>query len=611
MEAQERKKQRDKKRYANDSESKKSYEKARRLENRIIREEDERKKQSDKKGYASDNKKINPWRNESHLIGKQNTAEAAFNHQLSANPMLSDHHQRLQVALEAHKKVHAINEARALLHEAPVPQVPEDGLVQGEAKTAMEDVYQLNDSPSEAVNIDDMVAKLNQDQARVFDRIVTHLVHQKRHEDCQSTCSSLQPLYMFLSGVGGTGKSFLIHTFKAKIAQLWTDMGALTCALCAPTGLAAYNINGVTVHRLFQLPVEHEGKTSTYWPLPKESVKVMRNGFRHLKLIIIDEVSMLSSLNLACIHLRLEELFGGDQWFGGINILFVGDILQLPPVHGSPVFQSISNKLIATRLGCLTSVNIWHLCVEYDELIINQRQKEDVEFGLLLNDVRTDSLSANTIATLKNKVMTCTPLEKFQDLLKSGKSPLSLFSTRKACEIFNFGMLANLRVGIVEVPCIDETDETTGPVKWTKRAAPALQKLNLDCNLTAGLEAVLKLAVGARVMLRRNINTMEGLVNGALGTVKSIGVHCIHVMFDHNPAKECQIKRVRSKFQVIQKCFVYRKQFPLILAFAVTIHKCQGLSLDCAIIDLSSDVFTTVKSILKKGVRVFTYIALT
>ena len=165
-------------------------------------------------------------------------------------------------------------------------------------------------------------------------------------------------------------------------------MGALTCALCAPTGLAAYNI----IHRLFQLPVEHEGKTSTYWPLPKESVKVMRNGFRHLKLIIIDEVSMLSSLNLAYIHLRLEELFGGDQWFGGINILFVGDILQLPPVHGSPVFQSISNKLIATRLGCLTSVNIWHLCVEYDELIINQRQKEDVEFGLLLNDVRTECM---------------------------------------------------------------------------------------------------------------------------------------------------------------------------------------------------------------------------
>ena len=88
---------------------------------------------------------------------------------------------------------------------------------------------------------------------------------------------------------------------KAKIAELWPDLGG-TCALCAPTGLAAYNISGVTVHRLFQLPVEHEGKTSTYWPLPKESVKIMRNGFRHVKLIIIDEVSMLSSLNLAYVY---------------------------------------------------------------------------------------------------------------------------------------------------------------------------------------------------------------------------------------------------------------------------------------------------------------------
>ena len=121
----------------------------------------------------------------------------------------------------------------------------------------------------------------------------------------------------------------------------------------------------------------------------------MRNGFRHVKLIIIDEVSMLSSLNLAYIRLRLKELFGGDQWFGGINILFVGDFLQLRP--WLPCISEHFKQTVATRLGCLTSVNIWYLCVEYDELIINKRQKEDLEFGFLLNDVRADSLATLTL----------------------------------------------------------------------------------------------------------------------------------------------------------------------------------------------------------------------
>ena len=111
--------------------------------------------------------------------------------------------------------------------------------------------------------------------------------------------------------------------------------------------------------------------------------------------------------------------------------------------------------------------------------------------------------------------------------------------------------------------------------------------------MTAGLEAELNLAVGARVMLRRNIDTSQGLVNGALGSVTTISKECIQVTFDHTPKVPFKIERVRSRFQILRRFYVYRKQFPLILAFAVTIHKCQGLSLDCAIVDLSSSVFAT------------------
>ena len=132
---------------------------------------------------------------------------------------------------------------------------------------------------------------------------------------------------------------------------------------------------------------------------------------------------------------------------------------------------------------------------------------------------------------------------------------------------------------------------STSMFTWTEKAGEEMQKLNSDCNLRAGLEAVLRVAVGARVMLRRNIDTSQGLVNGAIGTVISIKAHHISVHFD-NMSHVYDVEKVKSKFMVMTNIFVFRKQFPLILAFAVTIHKCQGLTLDCAMMDLSDEAFS-------------------
>ena len=132
-------------------------------------------------------------------------------------------------------------------------------------------------------------------------------------------------------------------------------MDDVTCANSAPTGLAAFNVGGITIHRLFHLPIEHESKAATYWSLPKAAQKV-KTTLRSLKLIIVDKVSMVSSLNLAYIHLRW---FGSDDWFGSRNVLFVGDILQLPPFNGNPVFEKIAQKSLVSRLGCTTAVNLW------------------------------------------------------------------------------------------------------------------------------------------------------------------------------------------------------------------------------------------------------------
>ena len=82
---------------------------------------------------------------------------------------------------------------------------------------------------------------------------------------------------------------------------------------------------------------------------------------------------MVSSLNLVYIHLRMSELFGSDTWFGRMNVLFVGDLLQLQPVNGNPIFETVHKKAICYKLGCATSVNIWGSSVEYDELTTKER----------------------------------------------------------------------------------------------------------------------------------------------------------------------------------------------------------------------------------------------
>ena len=241
-----------------------------------------------------------PFRDESGLVKEGQTAEGAFREFLDTEVEMISHHDKLMKMLNAQSKVCNINEHRFENEENVTEEPVESPVITGEAVAAMNDVCDIN-AVNHIIDLDERIAKLNKDQSRIFHNLCEHFNHQYRHKHNQCVCNDFKPIHLFLSGVGGTGKSVVIETIRAKVAEIWKsdcNNDDVVCTVTAPTGLAAYIINGVTVHRLFQLPIEHEGKTAGYWSLPKESQKVMRANFRMLKLLIVDEVSMLSNLNL-------------------------------------------------------------------------------------------------------------------------------------------------------------------------------------------------------------------------------------------------------------------------------------------------------------------------
>ena len=164
------------------------------------------------------------FRNEADLIQEGETAESAFEQHLEHNDKLNKHSEKLQRLLTATERVQQINEARSA-REEDVPTEPgsdedDDGpQVAGEATSAMNDVVDLHQNS----DTEGLLHSLNPDQARVYEQVKSHLKHQLKHEKKECHCTDLQPLHMFVIGVGGTGKSFLIKTVWALVSKLWGD----------------------------------------------------------------------------------------------------------------------------------------------------------------------------------------------------------------------------------------------------------------------------------------------------------------------------------------------------------------------------------------------------
>lgn len=187
-----------------------------------------------------------------------------------------------------------------------------------EVENAMNDLQDYANRVDES-SLSQNISMLNSDQLRIFNKITESLQNGTR-------------IRTFMSGFGGTGKSLLIKT----IVQWNKIVRNKYVAVAAPTGIAALAVDGSTAHRLLSLPVERDDGTLKYKSLSNAARKRIRESFKNVDLIIIDEASMISNVILMFIHFRLTEIFDTSDtengFFGNVNILLCGDLLQLPPV---------------------------------------------------------------------------------------------------------------------------------------------------------------------------------------------------------------------------------------------------------------------------------------
>jgi len=208
----------------------------------------------------------------------------------------------------------------------------------------------------------------------------------------------------FVSGAGGVGKSFLIRCIRQCITDNFSN-GIINTpvAVCASTGVAAALIDGTTAHQLLQLDCQQAGKINKK-PLSGKKKAKMRKLFSSIRYIVIDECSMVGNTNLNQINSRLNEIYGigpDTVHFGGINIIFVGDLHQIPAVQQTMIFDPKGMSALGP--------NLWKEKVSFTELTDIVRTKGDPDFTEICHRIRVGDHMAKDIEKLKTRVVVETP----------------------------------------------------------------------------------------------------------------------------------------------------------------------------------------------------------
>jgi len=236
-----------------------------------------------------------------------------------------------------------------------------------------------------------LIRSLNEKQREFY----LHVVHWIKTKD--------EPLRVFLTGGAGVGKSVVTNTLYQTLHRHVCSLSGenpneTRILLSAPTGKAAFNINGRTLHSAFFLPVSQGYKI--YKPLDTEKLNTLRVKYRNLKVIFIDEISMVGHDMLNFINLRLQQIMGTTQVFGGVSMILIGDLCQLQPVGDGWIFNDLTSAY-----GPLAT-NLWKQYFFIYELTEIMRQKDDQLFATMLNRLREGKQTEADLELLKSRICT-------------------------------------------------------------------------------------------------------------------------------------------------------------------------------------------------------------
>ncbi|XP_062614791.1 uncharacterized protein LOC134276564 [Saccostrea cucullata] len=551
-----------------------------------------------------------PWRNENtDLFGSCQTYEQHYMQKASIIQMKQRQYEHFvdeleQARLQAEEDLDdletvAPNTEHAEAEDAEIGSEPSEEFVHFDPDTVQHRDFDIGpdlglsskvtETEMSAVRIPDeqyykLLQSLNTKQREFYNHVTNWI--QNREE----------PLYAFLTGGAGAGKSVVIDAiFQTLHRILYSKEGEnpddIRILLCAHTGKAAYNIKGTTIASAF-----HRKMYQTQQHMGADELNSFRTKYRNLSVVIIDEISMVGNNMLTFINDRLQQLTGRKQDFGGISIIAVGDLYQLPPVGDKWIFNDLSNP------GQSLATNLWHEHFHMHELTEIMRQKDDLRFAEMLNRLRENKMTDEDKELISQRIIR-------QDSEIYPKQAPHLFIENKFVDCFNNNLIENLST--VKVNVRADTDV----LSQTKLSASVKLKLvqNLPENpaSTGQLRTNLVIAVDMLYDISVNLDVTDGLTNGASCVVKyieyrqsrlrpaivwvlfadsSIGISRRH---QYNHLFSTNVNTTWTPIFEAKRTFVYnrktyeRVQFPLQPSAGKTIHKAQGATLSKAVISLA------------------------